>query len=332
VVTLGCDVLTYVENVGGKLNAASLELLTKAKEIAATRGGKVYSVLVAASENSQEIREVAACGAEVILVYKVDESQLHNYLLHAEALMHAIMRVKPALVLVSATPWGRSLAPRVAARLGLGLTADCLDVYIDEAGDIVQVRPAFTGNLIAHIKTSTLPVMATIRSGVFPRPKPDYSRSCEAIIREELQKHTSGLEVLGLSRRKAVSLSDASVIVAVGRGLRKKEDVSLFGEIARLLGGEYAVSKPLVDAGWFEKERQVGFSGNIVKPKVYFAFGISGAPQHIAGMRDSECVIAANTDPSAPIAKYSDIFVVGDMYEVAQRLLERLKALNSRTS
>ena len=100
-------------------------------------------------------------------------------------------------------------------------------------------------------------------------------------------------------------------------------------ELAKMLGGEYAVSKPLVDAGWFEKERQVGFSGNIVKPKVYLAFGISGAPQHIAGMKDSECVVAVNMDPSAPIAKYSDIFVVGDMYEVARRLLERLKVFKS---
>jgi electron transfer flavoprotein alpha subunit len=329
VVVLGCSVLTYVENIGGKVNPASLELFSKARELASARGGKVYSVFVTALENSQELKELAAFGADVLLVYKVSESQLSNYLLHAEALTRAIRRVEPAVVLVSATPWGRSVAPRVAARLGLGLTADCLDVYMDEAGDIVQVRPAFTGNLIAHIKTVTSPVMATIRPGVFPRPQPNSSRSLEAVVVEELPAQSSGLEVLGPSKEKAVSLSDASVIVAVGRGLRKREDVSLFRELARMLGGEYAVSKPLVDTGWFEKERQVGFSGNIVKPKVYFAFGISGAPQHIAGMKDSECVVAVNTDPSAPIARYSDIFVVGDMYEVAQEILEKLKAFKS---
>jgi len=329
VVALGYGVLTYVENVDGKLNPASLELLSKAGEIVRARGGKVYSVLVAASENSQEFRELAACGVDVLLVYKVGKDRLCDYLLHAEALAHAIRRVNPALVLVSATPWGRSFAPRVAARLGLGLTADCLDVYVDEAGDIVQVRPAFTGNLIAHIKTVTSPAMATVRPGVFPKPTPDYSRRFEAVVLEELPVYPSGLEVLGPSRRKSVSLSEASVVVAVGRGLRKKEDISLFMELAETLGGEYAVSKPLVDAGWFEKERQVGFSGNTVKPKVYLAFGISGAPQHIAGMKDSECVVAVNIDPSAPIAKYSDVFVVGDMYEVARRLLKRLKAFKS---
>jgi electron transfer flavoprotein alpha subunit len=324
---LGYDVLTYVENISGRLNTASLELLSKAREIANARGGKVCSVLVSVTETPRETKEVVACGADALLIYKVNETLLLNYLLHVEALTRAIMKMKPRLVLVSATPWGRSVAPRVAARLGLGLTADCLDVYIDEAGDIVQVRPAFTGNLIAHIKTTTSPAMATIRPGAFPRPKPDCSRGYEAIVIEELAFSPSRLEVLGRSREKSVSLPDANVIVAVGRGLRKREDISLFRELAELLGGEYAVSKPLVDAGWFEKERQVGFSGNIVKPKLYIAFGISGAPQHIAGMKDSECVIAVNSDPSAPIAKYSDIFVVSDMYEIAQKLLERLKTL-----
>ena len=321
--------LTYAENVDGELNPASLELLSKAREIASARGGKVYSVLVAASENAREVRELAARGADVLLVYRVSGDQLRNYLLHAEALARAIAKAKPGLVLVSATPWGKSVAPRVAARLGLGLTADCLDVYVDETGDIVQVRPAFTGNLIAHIKTATSPVMATVRPGVFPKPAPDYSRRPEAVVVEDLPASPPGLEVLGPSRRKSVNLSEASVVVAVGRGLKRREDVSLFAELAKILGGEYAVSKPLVDAGWFEKERQVGFSGNVVKPKVYFAFGISGAPQHIAGMRDSECVIAVNTDPSAPIAKHSDIFVVGDMYEVTRKLLEKLKTFKS---
>ena len=323
---MGYHVLTYVENVNGKLNPASLELLSKAREVARAGSGKVYSLLVATSENPREFRELAARGVDVLLVYRVGEDWLCDYLLHAEALAHAIRKVNPALVLVAATPWGRSFAPRVAARLGLGLTADCLDVYVDEAGDIVQVRPAFTGSLIAHIKTVTSPAMATIRPGVFPEPTPDYSRRFEAVVVEELPVRSSGLEVLGPSKGKSVSLSEASVIVAVGRGLRKKEDISLFMELAKTLGGECAVSKPLVDAGWFEKERQVGFSGNIVKPKVYLAFGISGAPQHIAGMKDSESVVAVNSDPSAPIAKFSDIFVVGDMYEVARRLLERLKA------
>jgi electron transfer flavoprotein alpha subunit len=145
VVVLGYGVLTYVENVGGKVNPASLELLSKARELASARGGKVYSVFVTALENSQELKELAACGADVLLVYKVSESQLSDYLLHAEALTRAIRRVEPAVVLVSATPWGRSVAPRVAARLGLGLTADCLDVYVDEAGDIVQVPASLYG-------------------------------------------------------------------------------------------------------------------------------------------------------------------------------------------
>jgi len=326
-------VLVYVENISGRPNAASFELLTKAREIADAFGGKVYSVMLSAEEDpSKEAREVIARGSDVVLVYRVSRELLPNYLLHAQALTSAIHRTRPALVLVSATPWGRSLAPRVAARLGIGLTADCLDVFVDEEGEIVQVRPAFTGNIIAHIKTSSSPVMTTVRPGVFPRPKPNYERRGEVVLVDEPLAPPEGLEVLGLSRERSVRLSEASVIVAVGRGLKRREDVTLFEELAKILGGEVAVSKPLVDSGWFEKERQVGFSGNIVRPKVYFAFGISGAPQHIAGMRDSELVISVNVDPSAPIAKYSDIFVVGDMYEIAQKLVDRLKAFKSYDS
>ncbi|MCD6357207.1 MAG: electron transfer flavoprotein subunit alpha/FixB family protein [Thermoproteales archaeon] len=326
-------VLVYVENINSRLNTSSFELLTKAREVADAFSGRVYSVLLSAGDDPfREAREVIARGSDVAIVYRVERELLPNYLLHAEALTSAIRRTRPALVLVSATPWGRSLAPRVAARLGVGLTADCLDVYVDESGEIVQVRPAFTGNIIAHIKTSSSPVMATIRPGVFSPPKPDYSRSGEVILADEPLTPPEGLEVVGLSRERSVRLSEASVIVAVGRGLRRREDVALFEELAKILGGEVAVSKPLVDSGWFEKERQVGFSGNIVRPRVYLAFGISGAPQHIAGMRDSEFVISVNIDPSAPMARHSDIFVVGDMYEIAQKLVNRLKAFKSYES
>lgn len=324
--------LTYVENLDGALNRASFELLTKAREVAGTYGGRVYSALLSAEDDPRrEAGEVVARGADVVLVYRVEKRQLPNYLLHAQALASAIQRTRPALVLVSATPWGRSLAPRVAARLGLGLTADCLDVFVDESGEVVQVRPAFTGNIVAHIKTSTSPVMATVRPGVLPQPEPDYGRRGEVVVVDEQLSSPEGLEVIGLSRVKSVKLSEASVIVAVGRGLKRREDIKLFEELARILGGEVAVSKPLVDSGWFEKDRQVGFSGNVVRPRVYFAFGISGAPQHIAGMRDSEFVISVNIDPSAPIAKHSDIFVIGDMYEVARKLVEELKAFKSNT-
>ena len=320
--------LVYVENINGRLNPSSFELLTKAREVADAFSGKVYAVLLSAGDDpSREAREAIARGADAALVYRVEKKLLPNYLLHADALASAIRKTRPALVLVTATPWGRSFAPRVAARLGIGLTADCLDIFVDEAGEIVQVRPAFTGNIIAHVKTASTPVMATVRPGVLPPPKPDYGRSGEVVVVDYSIPPPEGLEVLGLSREKSVKLSEASVIVAVGRGLKKREDVKLFEKLAEILGGEVAVSKPLVDNGWFEKERQVGFSGNVVRPKVYFAFGISGAPQHIAGMRNSEFVISVNIDPSAPIAKYSDIFVVGDMYEVARKLVNKLKPL-----
>ncbi|RLG77879.1 MAG: electron transfer flavoprotein subunit alpha/FixB family protein, partial [Thermoprotei archaeon] len=250
-----------------------------------------------------------------------------------DVVVEVIEELKPRLVLFGATPWGRTVAPRVAAKIRTGLTADCLDIYVDENGDIVQVRPAFTGNLIAHIKTLTEPVMATVRYRVFKPLDPDYSRQGKVIVRrigsEVLDKYR-GFELLGLVRRKEVNLADAEVVVSGGRGFKSKEDLKMLEELAKLLNGVVGASRPLVDSGWISKEHQVGFSGNIVKPRVYIAFGISGAPQHLAGMKDSQLVITVNIDPSAPIAKYCDLFVVGDLYEILPRLIEELKKIKGR--
>jgi len=322
------NILIYAENYSGNIHRASYELLGKARELISKIGGEVYATIVTTKEDAEKhAKDLIAYGADKVVEYIADKSLLPNQQVHKEALLDAINFVQPKLVLIPATPWGRSLGPRVAAAIKTGITADCLDIYIDENGEIIQVRPAFTGNIIAHIKTLTLPVMATIRPGVFPPPKPNYERRGDVIVREmKLSPNvTETLKVLGVVRTKTVRLSDADVIVSVGKGLRSKEDVKLFEELAKELGGVLGCSKPLVDMGWLERDRQVGFSGNTVRPKLYIALGISGAPQHIAGMKDSQYVIAVNLDPSAPIAKYSDVFIIGDMYEFAKRLLSIIK-------
>ncbi|MEM3948542.1 MAG: electron transfer flavoprotein subunit alpha/FixB family protein, partial [Zestosphaera sp.] len=206
------------------------------------------------------------------------------------------------------------------------------DVYVDEGGDIVQVRPAFTGNIIAHIKTLRNPIIATVRPKVFSMPKPNRGREGE-ILRRELStfgSDVSGVKVLGIAREKSARLSEAEVIVSVGKGLRGREDLKLFEELARVLGAQIACSRPLVDAGWMERDRQVGFSGNVVRPRVYIACGISGAPQHLTGMKDSEYIIAINKDPSAPISRHSDLFVIGDIYEIAPKLMKRINELRDK--
>lgn len=326
-------VAVYVENYGRGPSKASFELLGKAREIAAKIGGFVHAIVLLDKEVEKCADVLVAYGADEVIVYRVEDRELPNLLIHKCSLVDAIKQLMPKLMLFPATPWGRSLAPRVAASIGAGLTADCLDVYVDDSGDIVQVRPAFTGNIIAHIKTITYPVMTTVRPGVFPVPKPDFSRKgrvIEKVLNSNMcPSAKEGYRVLGLSREKKVRVQEARVIVSIGRGVKSREDIKLFEELAKELGAQLACSKPLVDAGWMEKDFQIGFSGNIVKPKVYIALGISGAPQHIAGMKDSDFVISVNADPSAPIARYSNIFVVGDMYEFAKKLLDAVRTLKS---
>lgn len=326
-------VAVYVENYGKGPSKASFELLGKAREIVAKVGGSVYAIVLLDKEIEKHSNDLIAYGADEVVVYRVEDKELSNLLMHKCSLVDAIRQLMPKLVLFPATPWGRSLAPRVAASISAGLTADCLNVYVDDDGDIVQVRPAFTGNIIAHIKTVTYPVMTTVRPGVFPVPKPDFSRKGRVIEKvldyDMCPSAKEGYKVLGLSREKKVKIQEAKIIVSIGRGVKNKEDIKLFEELAKELGAQLACSRPLVDAGWMEKDFQVGFSGNIVKPKVYIALGISGAPQHIAGMKDSDFVISVNIDPSAPIAKYSNIFVVGDMYEFAKKLLDAVRTLKS---
>ena len=326
-------VLVYAENYGRGISKASFELLGKAREIVTKIGGEVSAVIASDPSNIEKYaKDLIMYGADKVVTYRIDVDALSNPMIHRCVVIDAINYLKPKLVMFPATPWGRGLAPRIAAHIGAGITADCLDIYVDDNGDIIQVRPAFTGNIIAHIKTLTSPVMATIRPGVFPMPKPNHDRKGEVVERElgyenECLDLSKRVRVVGISREKKVKLSEAEVILSIGRAVKSKEDIKLFEELAKELNAQLACSRPLVDIGWMDRDRQVGFSGNIVRPKLYIAMGISGAPQHIAGMKDSKYVISVNIDPSAPIAKYSDLFVVGDIYDVAKKLLDKLKEI-----
>lgn len=327
-------ILIYAENYDERLNTASLELLGKASELKKKIGGETSAITLTTSREREISETLVAHGADKVIIYKTSSRELlANQLIHRDIVVDAIQILKPRSVLISATPWGRGLAPRIAARLQTGITADCLDIYVDEHGDIVQVRPAFTGNIIAHIKTLTNPVITTIRPKVFPVPKPDYLRKGEIIIKDlsdvKLLDDTRKVKVIGVSRVKEVKITDASIIVAVGKALRSKDDLKNFQEFARMIGGELGCSKPLVDAGWCTKDRQIGFSGNIVRPRVYIALGISGAPQHLAGMKDSEYVVAVNIDETAPISRHSDLFIIGDMYSFVAKVAEIIKSKNT---
>lgn len=245
--------------------------------------------------------------------------------LFAQNIVPFVKEHKPAILLTGATHFGRSLAPRVAAALQTGLTADCTQLQLDERGRLVQIRPAFSGNILAYIRSERSPQMATIRYKEFPEA--DYSQPKPRCIRKLPPYATtcSKSQVLEELRLSEADIADADVIVAAGRGVRRKEDLSLLRELAGLLGGRLGVSRALVDAGLAESSLQIGYSGHRVKPGLYIACGISGAPQHIMGMKEAGTVIAINSDASAPIFSVCDYGMIGDLYQIVPRMIKDTK-------
>ena len=317
-------ILIYAEVESGRVHPVAFELLGKAREIGEKISGQVWSIIL-----GHEIKDLASeliqYGADKVFVYDHPTLREFDVIRYKEILVDFVKKFNPEIFLIGATPLGRSLAPRVAAALRTGLTADCIDLRIDENGDLIQIRPAFTGNILAHIKTKSRPIMATVRYRVMEMPEKDLSRSGEIIEMDVPEIGETGLKMLGEVEERRVNLAEADIIVAGGRGLKSKDDLKMLEELASLLGGVVGVSRPLVDEGWISKDHQIGFSGNTVKPKLYIACGISGSPQHLAGMRDSEIIVAINVDPSAPIFRYADYGVVGDLYEVLPKLIKILK-------
>ena len=322
-------ILVYAETSGSDIHPISYELLGKAREIAEKLGMQVWSVILG-SGISEKASELIYRGADKVYVYEHEALRELNVITYKNLLTELVKEIKPEVFLIGATPWGRSLAPRIAAALNTGLTADCTDLQVDEKGRLIQVRPAFTGNLLAYIETVSKPIMATVRYRVMKPAERDPSRRGEVIVRRPENLDAGGVRFLGKVAEREVNLPDAEVIVAGGRGLKRKEDLKLLEELAELLGGVVGASRPLVDEGWISKDHQVGFSGNTVKPRLYIACGISGSPQHLAGMRNSGLIIAVNTDPSAPIFRHADYGVVADLYEFIPKLIRILREAKRR--
>jgi len=239
-------------------------------------------------------------------------------------IVHFINEYKPSIVLIGATDFGRSLAPRVAAALNTGLTADCTDLTIGEKGEMIQIRPAFSDNILAHITSNKLPQMATVRHGEFVIPARDTGRQANVVRILAYTETHNKTEVTALTKQTSRELSKADVIVACGRGIKKMEDILMIQLLADCLGGQVGFSRALVDAGMAEAAYQIGYSGVRVKPRLYIACGISGAAQHLAGMKDADTIIAINRDPSAPIFSVCDIGYVGDLYLVIPQMIKEL--------
>jgi len=310
--------MVFAEQTEGRIHPVSYELLGKGTEIAQKLGIEVCSVLLG-SNMGDEINELFYYGAQK--VYYFDHPTLAEFdlLNYKHNLVRLVNDVKPETLLVGATHLGRSLGPRVAAALATGLTADCTALEVGDEGNLIQIRPAFSGNIFAHIRTTTRPQMATVRYKVMQKLARDDSKTGE-VIRKDPEIIDSVLKIVDKTSAGGINIAEAEVVVCGGRGLKNAGDFALLQDLATALGGTVGCTRPIVDDAWMGKQHQVGFSGNTVKPKLYLAVGVSGSPQHLAGMRDSDVIVAINADPSAPIFKVADYGIVGDLYEVVPKL------------
>lgn len=320
-------IAVYVDHVEGEIHPVTFELIGKAKELASKINHPVYCVFM--GENIKDKgEELLHYGVDEVFIY--DDPELKDFRIepYTAVFEDFINKVKPTAILVGATTIGRSLAPRVAARFKTGLTADCTILDIKENTDLVQIRPAFGGNIMAQIVTpNNRPQLATVRYKVMSAPKRNSETAGKITVCEiSKDKLCSNIRVLNvIPKEKEIGISDAEVIVAVGRALKSEKDMEMIKELAELLNGEIAVTRPLIEAGWADAKRQVGLSGRTVRPKLIIACGISGAVQFTAGMNNSDYIFAINMDEKAPIFKVAHYGVVGDIYEIIPQLIEQIK-------
>ena len=333
-------VFVFAQQVDNKLNGIALELVGKGKDLAKDLGTEVTAVLIG-SDVMGLTKELAEYGADRIIV--VDDPELKEYRTepYAHALAEVIKKYKPEIMLVGATAIGRDLGPRVSARIHTGRTADCTQLEIGDFpinpipgreqlhNQLLMTRPAFGGNTIATIACPNFrPQMATVRPGVMQ--KAERVEGAQAVIEEfnpGFVPNNKYVEILDIV--KAVSdvedIMDAKILVSGGRGVGSAENFKLLDDLAEALGGTVSCSRAVVDAGWKSKDLQVGQTGKTVRPHVYFAIGISGAIQHLAGMEESDIIIAINKDETAPIFDVADYGIVGDLNKILPALTEKIK-------
>lgn len=319
------DIWVYVETFEDKPKNVGLELLGQARKLADKLGEQVGAVVIAG--NGEEAQKSAiAHGADIVYVVEGDAYTYFDAETHSHALVRLIEKYRPSSVFIGATNNGRDLGSRTAVKVHTGLTADCTGLAVDEeSGNIAYTRPAFGGNLMATIVTpKTRPQMATVRPGVMDRlekrqdAKGELINITPCLCAEDIQVEV--LEVVKAAK-DLVSLTDAAIICSGGRGLGGPEGFRLIEALAEKTGGVVGASRAAVDAGWIHQSHQVGQTGTTVKPNIYFACGISGAIQHLAGMQTSDIIIAINKDPDAPMMQLADYAVCGDLKKVIPEII-----------
>ena len=319
------NIWVFCEQRDGVIQPVALELLGIARELAGKVNAQVGALLLGHNV-SEQAKELIAYGADE--VHLVDDARLAYFVTepYAQAVYQIVKACEPSILMFGATSIGRDLAPRLSARLRTGLTADCTKLEIDEEGSLFMTRPAFGGNLFATIICpNSRPQMSTVRPGVMQKLEPDYNRP-GTVVEEKIVWNESKFAVKVveevLETQNVDKIEDAKLLVSCGRGVKNTEPAF---ELAKKLGGTVSSSRALVDAGVMEHARQVGQTGKTVRPQAYLAFGISGAIQHLAGMEESEFIVAINTDKGAPIFKVANLGIVADAAATMKELNKLLE-------
>ena len=320
-------IAVYVDHNAAAIHNVTLELIGKARALASVTSEPVYALMI--GHNIEKSAETLLhYGVEKVFIY--DDLALADFRMepYANAFEDFIKKVMPSCVLVGATNLGRTLAPRVAARFHTGLTADCTRLEMRENSDLVQIRPAFGGNIMAQIvTTNSRPQFATVRYKVFSAPAPSAAPSGKI---EKMQIAGDKLKTLvqiltTKEKEKSMDISEADILVAVGRGFKNQNDIAMAQELADILGAQLACSRPLVENNWFDAKHQIGLSGRTGHAKLLITLGIAGKVQFAAGMKGSDCIVAINSDPHAQIFDVAHYAVIGDLYEILPQLITLCK-------
>ncbi|MCL2320500.1 MAG: FAD-binding protein [Oscillospiraceae bacterium] len=321
------NVAVYIEQMEGNIHPVSLELLGKSREIADKIGQKVTGIFIG-NDIIDKAEELLHYGIDEVFCYGAP--WLEHFLIEPYANVFAdfIYKNKPSVILVGATVVGRSLAPRVAARFRTGLTADCTKIDIKENTDLIQIRPAFGGNIMAQINTpNNRPQIATVRYKIFDAPVRSQEKSgiVNMCSLNEDWKESRITQIEAFKKEKSPSISDADMIVAIGRGVKSKKDLDMIYRLAKALNAEVAGTRPVIESGMLDPSRQIGLSGRAVKPKLIITIGVSGSVQFKAGMEGSSCIVAINSDENAQIFNFCNYAIVGDLYEIVPLLTKKIE-------
>jgi electron transfer flavoprotein alpha subunit len=321
-------VVVYVDHVEGDIHPVTYELIGKARQMAEKINHPVYCVFMGHGI-SDKCHTLLEYGVDQVFVYDNEELKDFRIEPYAAAFEDFINKKKPSIILVGGTTIGRSIAPRVAARFRTGLTADCTILDVAENTDLDQIRPAFGGNIMAHIHTPNhRPQFATVRYKIFSAPeKVDDIKGKVTLCNIDNDKLSSGINVLEVKKKeKVLGIEEAEVVIVAGRAIKKQEDLDMIHKLADLLDGQVATTRPLIEAGWADPRKQIGLSGRTVKPKLIITCGVSGAIQFVAGMNNSDCIVAINEDKNASIFNVAHYGIIGDVYEVVPNLIDMIES------